>query len=240
TVAAAIQRGDADATVAALRDADDVDWYAGEVTEVDLSAVRAAIVRANQPVLAAAADGDAAAALAGLEQLRVLCAHRSGSAGVQGWVERIEAWLVSDLPDLPLRGSNYPGRPVLITANDRRLHLANGDVGVVVRNDEQRPVVALPAHDGDGVRTLAPGRLPPTETVHAMTVHKSQGSQFAHVVLVLPDEGSPLLTRELVYTGLTRGRHRATVIGSERAVRTAVATRAVRASGLSQALRLGC
>lgn len=239
TVAAAIQRGDADAAVAALRDADDVDWYAGDVAAVDLSAVRGSVVAAAAPVLRAANDGDAAAALAELEQLRVLCAHRSGDAGVQGWVERIEAWLAADLPDHPLVGSNYLGRPVLITANDRRLHLANGDVGVVVRGEEQRPVVALPAPDGDGVRTLAPGRLPPTETVHAMTVHKSQGSQFAHVVLVLPDATSPLLTRELVYTGLTRGRHRATVIGSEHAVRTAVATRAVRASGLSQALRSG-
>ena len=237
-VAGAVQRGDADATVAALRAADDVVWHEGDVDAIDLSPVRREVVAAAAHVLDAAAQGDPAGALAGLDQLRVLCAHRDGSAGVRGWVERIEGWLAADVPEHPLRGRTYVGRPLLITANDRRLRLANGDVGVVVRGDDDRPLVALPAPDGHGVRTLAPGRLPAAETVHAMTVHKSQGSQFAHVVMVLPDERSPLLTRELFYTGLTRGQRRATVVGSEAAVRRAVTTRAVRASGLADALRL--
>ena len=236
-VAAAVQGGDADAAVAALRAADDVVWHEGDVDAVDLAPVRRDGVAAAAPVLAAAAEGDAAGALSGLDHLRVLCAHRDGSAGVRGWVDRIERWLAADVPEHPLRGRNYVGRPLLITANDRRLRLANGDVGVVIRDDD-RPLVALPAPDGHGVRTLAPGRLPAVETVHAMTVHKSQGSQFAHVVMILPDERSPLLTRELFYTGLTRGQRRATVVGSELSVRRAVTTRAVRASGLADAVRL--
>ena len=237
-VAAAVQRGDADGAVAALRGAADVDWHEGDVDAVDLSPVRRDIVAAAAPVLAAADAGDAAGALAGLEHLRVLCAHRRGPAGVHGWVEQIEQWLAADVPQLPLRGRNYVGRPLLITANDRRLRLANGDVGVVVRGPDDRPLVALPAADGHGVRTLAPGRLPSVETVHAMTVHKSQGSQFAHVVVVLPDAASPLLTRELLYTALTRGQRRATVVGGEPAIRRAVTTRALRASGLADAVRL--
>lgn len=236
-VAAAIQRGDEDATVAALHAADDVDWIDAEPAEQDLRRLRHRIVEVAGDAMIAARGGDAPGALRGLEDLRVLCAHRRGPAGVTHWIQQIEQWLLADVPEADLRGRWYPGRPVLITENDPRLHVVNGDVGIVVRDRDGRTVVALPTADGAEARLLAPTRLPATETVHAMTVHKSQGSQFGHVVVVLPDEGSPLLTRELLYTALTRGRERATLVAREDAVRAAVRSRAARASGLGPALR---
>jgi exodeoxyribonuclease V alpha subunit len=236
-VATAIQRGDDDAAVAALRAADDIDWLDADPSEQDLAGLRRAIVAVAGEAMIAARGGDAPRALRGLEDLRVLCAHRRGPAGVARWTQRIEEWLVSDVPQADLRGRWYGGRPVLITENDPRLHVVNGDVGIVVRLPGGRTAVALPTADHETPRLVAPTRLPATETVHAMTVHKSQGSQFGHVVVVLPDEGSPLLTRELLYTALTRGRERATLVAREGAVRAAVRSRAARASGLGPALR---
>lgn len=236
-VASAIQRGDEDGAVVALRAADDVEWIDAAGTDQDLDVLRHRVVEVAGAAMVAARDGDALAALRGLEDLRVLCAHRQGPTGVTAWVQRIERWLLADVPHADLRGRWYPGRPVLITENDPRLQVVNGDVGIVVRQTDGRRAVALPAGDGTGPRLLAPTRLPATETVHAMTIHKSQGSQFAHVVVVLPDEGSPLLTRELLYTALTRGRERATLVARESAVRAAVRSRAARASGLGAALR---
>jgi exodeoxyribonuclease V alpha subunit len=236
-VAAAIQRGDEDAAVAALRAADDVEWIDTTPGDQDLRTLRGQVVEVAGGAMVAARDGDAPTALRGLEDLRVLCAHRRGPAGVTDWVQRIEQCLLADVPQADLRGRWYPGRPVLITENDPRLHVVNGDVGIVVRLSDGRRAVALSSADGAEPRLVAPTRLPSTETVHAMTVHKSQGSQFAHVVVVLPDEGSPLLTRELLYTALTRGRERATLVARENAVRAAVRSRAARASGLGPALR---
>lgn len=239
-VAAAIQAGDQDAAIEGLRQASDITWIdraPDRVDEQQLAPLRTAIVEVAGDAMRSAEAGDAIAALAALDQLRVLCAHRRGPAGVADWVVRIEQWLQDALPDHPVRGRWYVGRPVLVTRNDPRRGLANGDTGIVVRGDDDRPVVALEGTDPSTPRRLAPTRLPDVETVHAMTVHKSQGSQFAHVVLVLPDAGSPLLTREMLYTALTRGRRQATVLGTEAALRTAVQTRATRASGLRDALR---
>lgn len=236
-IATAIQRGDEDATIDGLRAAADVTWIDADVEHAELGEVRTAVVEVAGGAVHAAQGGDAVAALRALDELRILCAHRRGPAGVSDWVAHVERWLGEQLPGGGLRGHWYLGRPVLVTRNDPRRGLANGDVGIVVRGDDDRPVVALPGTDDAAPRLLAPARLPEVETVHAMTVHKSQGSQFSHVVLVLPDERSPLLTRELLYTALTRGRRRATIVGTEAAVRTAVRTRATRASGLHHALR---
>lgn len=236
-IAGAIQRGDDDAVIAGLRSASDVTWIEDPTVADHEGPLRDLLVSSAAAALRAARAGDPASALASLDEVRVLCAHRRGSAGVAGWVRRLEGWLVQDVPEADLRGHWYVGRPVLITENDHRLGVSNGDVGIVVQDAAGTRSVALPAGDGGPPRLLAATRLPATETVHAMTVHKSQGSQFTHVVVVLPDERSPLLTRELLYTGLTRGRRQATLIGSEASVRAAVRNRAIRASGLGPALR---
>ncbi|HKV19070.1 MAG TPA: ATP-binding domain-containing protein, partial [Mycobacterium sp.] len=127
----------------------------------------------------------------------------------------------------------YAGRPVLVTANDYGLGLYNGDTGVtVVRDGVLRAVIA-----GAEQQEFATSRLSDVDTVHAMTIHKSQGSQADEVTVLLPQEDSRLLMRELFYTAVTRAKTKVRIVGAESAVRAAVERRAVRASGLARRLR---
>ena len=205
-----------------------VDWY--PQPEVAIEAVRAIVEPVAAAVADAAAAGDAAAALAGLGAARVLCAHRMGPMGVERWNERIEGWLAAT--GRPTSGW-YPGRPVIITANDYRLGLFNGDLGVVVLVDG-RPMVAFPT-TADPM-FVAPARLEAAATVHAMTIHKSQGSEFDRAVVMLPPVGSRLASRELLYTAVTRARVGVTVVGSAESLDEVVGRRTVRASGLGDRL----
>ncbi|MFA9432012.1 exodeoxyribonuclease V subunit alpha [Egicoccus sp. AB-alg2] len=236
-LATAIHAGDADAVVTVLRSGPaDLEWVEapGDARDVaELAVVRNRVVAAGRAVVGAARDGDAGAALAAMDTLRVLCAHRRGLVGVTGWVRLVERWLTGAVDGFDPTGRFYVGRPVLVTRNEPRLHLFNGDVGVVVRAGDG---VAVAFHGVDGLRTFAPGRLEDIESVHAMTIHKSQGSQFEHVVIVLPDKTSQVLTRELLYTAVTRAEDGVTLVGTEAAVRCAVARRVSRASGLRSTL----
>src|SRR5690606_17555055 len=130
--------------------------------------------------------------------------------------------------------SAYLGRPLLVTANDYSLGVHNGDTGVVVQTPTGRRVVV---DSGSGPRDFAPSRLGDVETMHAMTIHKSQGSQADEVTVLLPPEESRLLTRELFYTAVPRARQKVRVVGSEAEVRAAVSRRAQRATGLADRLR---
>jgi exodeoxyribonuclease V alpha subunit len=176
------------------------------------------------------------AALAALESHRVLVAHRRGPAGVAHWAPLIEEWVdrawaaQATGGEITQREVWYPGRPLLVTRNDRDTGLFNGDTGVVVAV----PGAGVIAAFGDPARPLLvrPHRLPTVETVHAMTVHRAQGSQFTRVSLVLPPPTSPLLTRELLYTAVTRAREAVCVVGTADAVRAAVQRPVRRASGL--------
>jgi exodeoxyribonuclease V alpha subunit len=125
----------------------------------------------------------------------------------------------------------------MVTRNDHTLRLYNGDVGIVLPEpgDPTRLSVAFPGGDG-GVRHVSPARVPEHETVYAMTVHKSQGSEFDRVLLLLPPEPSRVVTRELLYTAVTRARARVAVWGTEAVVRAGVAARVERSSGLRDAL----
>jgi exodeoxyribonuclease V alpha subunit len=245
-LAAAIRTGDADQALHELATADDLTWVpaaderaADDGARSSLAPVRDRLVAAGLAVHAAADAGEHAAALAALDEVRVLCAHRRGQQGVAGWVDRIEGWLAAT-GEVDPTAVWYVGRPVLVTANDRRQQLFNGDLGVVARGrDGTGLTVAFPAPDGDGTRPLAPARLGEVETVHAMTVHKSQGSQVDHAVVVLPDPASRICTRELLYTAVTRARTGATVVASEAALRATIAARIARTSGLADALRPG-
>lgn len=131
------------------------------------------------------------------------------------------------------RGPWYPGRPLLVTTNDYDLGLFNGDTGVVVRTASGRRAVF--ARDNSSV-AFEPARLGGVGTVHAMTVHRSQGSQFRRITVVLPSADSPLMTRELLYTAVTRAKESVRIIGTEEAVRAAIGRPAGRASGLQQRL----
>ena len=179
-------------------------------------------------VAVAAAAGDAGAALEALDTHRLLCAHRHGPYGVTRWTSEIERWLPADrLSD------QAPGRPLLITANDYDNGLYNGDTGVVIQTPDG-PRAAF-ARGGDTV-LIPPSRLSEAQSLYAMTVHRSQGSQFGRVSLVLPPAASPLLTRELLYTAVTRARTALRIVGSEDAVRAAVTRPIARASGLRESL----
>jgi exodeoxyribonuclease V alpha subunit len=155
----------------------------------------------------ACTDAQALALLHAWGQLGVLCATREGPQGVLRLTQRIERCL--QLPAADALGW-YPGRPVMVTRNDYALGLMNGDIGLCLPHPDGGLRVAFAEANG-GVRWLAPARLGAVETVWAMTVHKSQGSEFQHVLLALPGEASPVLTRELVYTGLTRARQSLTL-----------------------------
>jgi exodeoxyribonuclease V alpha subunit len=206
-----------------------------EFVEVDadragsaLGGVRTDVVSAARTLVEAARDGDAATALAQLDRHRLLCAHRRGPYGVTRWTAETERWIGA--ASLTSEEEWYAGRPLLVTANDYELQLFNGDTGVVVEHPEQGIVAAF--HRADEPLLLSPHRLSAVQTVRAMTVHRAQGSQFERVTLLLPAADSPLLTRELFYTAITRARDHVRVVGTAEAVRRAVLRPIVRASGL--------
>jgi exodeoxyribonuclease V alpha subunit len=171
--------------------------------------------------------------LARLGRYRVLCAHRQGPRGVEQQNRNVQEWLARAGLIEPL-AAFYENRPIIITQNDYTLGLFNGDVGVVVRDEHERLRVCF--EGPEGLRFLAPGRLPPHETVFATTVHKSQGSEFDAVSVVLPDTPSALVGRELLYTAVTRARQRVDLFAPAEVIRSAVARTVQRPSGLRDAL----
>lgn len=233
-LADAVQRGDAGAAVDALSgEHDDVAWLRVDVATAGRAAlhpVREAVVEAGTRVSEAAASGRGREALAALGGFRLLCAHRRGPYGVATWTARVERWL-----GLAGTAGWYPGRPLLVTENDYGLGLYNGDSGVVVAHGDAGAVRAVFERRGE-LLELTPQRLTSVDTVYAMTVHKAQGSQFDEVAVLLPDPSSPILTRELLYTAITRARRRLILVGTEEAVRGAVERPITRASGLRESL----
>ncbi len=183
------------------------------------------------------AEAEPLAALAAFERFRVLCALRQGRYGVAGLNSLIERVLAGRGLLVP-RGDWYRGRPVLITVNDHAQGLFNGDTGIALPDPEQPDRLAVWFADGrGGVRPVAPLRLPCHETAFAVTVHKSQGSEFEGVLLVLPGADSPVLTRELLYTGVTRARQRVELWGDRELLARALTRRVERRSGLGSLLR---
>ena len=178
----------------------------------------------------AARSGDVAGSVELLHRQRVLCAHRRGRAGVSHWNRVIETHLATG--GAPTRGM-YFGRPLMVTLNDPTRGLFNGDLGVVVHTADGARVAFGP---GDPPRLVAPSHLDAIETVHAMTIHKSQGSEFDHVVVVLPSADSRLATRELLYTAVTRARSSVTLVGDRATVAAAIGRSNPRTSALRQRL----
>ncbi|MHC9540939.1 MAG: exodeoxyribonuclease V subunit alpha [Vulcanimicrobiota bacterium] len=173
-----------------------------------------------------------------LESFKVLSPLRKGPFGVvslNGIIEEI-LWEEQLIP----KGARYyPGKPLIVMKNDYALHLYNGDAGVIGRDEKKDLRAYFPRGDDGpaigGYRGILPGRLPEHETVYAMTVHKSQGSEFDEVLLILPPEGSPVLTRELLYTAITRARKRVEIWGGEEVLRKCVTESIERVSGMEGA-----
>jgi exodeoxyribonuclease V alpha subunit len=222
-LADAIRRSDGDAAMDALAG---VTWIADPADA--LEPLRQRAVTAARAVTSAAQAGDAAGAIRALGAFRLLCAHRRGPYGVSGWTALIEAWLGQEATGW------YVGRPLLVTENDYGLNLYNGDTGVVIASGEDQLSAAF--ERGGRIVEFSPTRLAAVDTVYAMTVHKSQGSQFETAAVVLPEPSSQILTRELLYTAVTRASEELILVGSEEAIRAAVARPIARASGLRSRL----
>jgi exodeoxyribonuclease V alpha subunit len=229
-LASGIRVGDADRVIKMLRTGDEhIEWInTDDWTERLRNVLLPHALRLRQ----AAVLGDAAAAVATLDEHRLLCAHRRGPYGIAHWNRQVERWLTEATGE-PIWSSWYAGRPVLIAANDYGLGLYNGDTGVTIldgagQQGALRAVIASAA----GPLDFPTSRLGDVETMHAMTIHKSQGSQADEVTVLMPPEDSRLLTRELFYTAVTRAKAKVRVVGSEGEVRAALDRRAIRATGL--------
>jgi exodeoxyribonuclease V alpha subunit len=228
-LADAVRTGDRDRALAILGSgADDLRWVRPDDQE-EVASVTAELVVAGEELVVAASAGAGPEALAAAGRVKVLAATRRGPNGMADWTERIERGVAGLVPGFRPDRRWHVGRPVLVTANDPANRVFNGDTGVVVEGDDGIEVVLA---SGEGFRRLAPSRLDRVETWWAMTIHKSQGSEFPHAVVSLPDHRSPILTRELLYTGVTRARDRLTIVATAEAVERAIATPLARASGL--------
>lgn len=230
----AVRNGEAEAAIRILRTA------RAEVGQMDLPSRQALPGQLNAMVLPRLKDQlqatTPAEALERLTRFRILCALRKGPYGAEQANLRIEEILVKE--GLIPRGEPwYAGRPVLITANDYAARLFNGDLGVIYPDPSAGglPMAWFAGADG-ALRSFAPERLPRHETAFALTVHKSQGSEFDAVLLMLSDRMAPVLTRELVYTGLTRAKSRAEIWCHSDILSEAIRARVRRMSGLHDLL----
>jgi exodeoxyribonuclease V alpha subunit len=165
---------------------------------------------------------------------RILCPVRKGPYGVES-INRLVERILAEEGLIRINEHWYDRRPVMINRNDYQLGLYNGDIGLVWMNEQGGTSVIFPSSEVS-LKKILPWRLPEHDTVFAMTVHKSQGSEFDNVLVILPDNDSPVLTRELIYTAITRGRKKVEVLGNEDLLETAVSRKIVRSSGLRESL----
>lgn len=238
-LASAVNAGNSAAAAEVLgRGLPDVTGYPLNETE-DFQPLLDACVSGYTPYLQGVAKGDPPDhILAAFGRFQVLCALREGPFGVKGLNERIEQLLNrKGLIRRPaaLAGKWYAGRPVMISRNDSALGLFNGDIGIALQDAEGELRVWFQLPGGE-VKSVQPSRLPAHETAYAMTVHKSQGSEFEHTLFVLPNHFLPVLTRELVYTAITRAKAKLSLYASEKVFSIATRTRTQRRSGLAQRL----
>jgi exodeoxyribonuclease V alpha subunit len=174
-------------------------------------------------------------ALAALARFRVLCALREGPFGLAGLNQMTEE-ILEEARLIKTLDPWYAHRPIMVTRNDYNLKLFNGDIGVVLPDAASgEPRAFFPGPENE-VRKFLPLRLPEHQTAYALTVHKSQGSEFDRILLVLPDRESPVLSRELLYTGITRARKSVELWFEEEVFRAALSRRLSRTSGLCDAL----
>jgi exodeoxyribonuclease V alpha subunit len=235
----AVRQGDAENAVHILRDQHYTDLVSAELRERP-----ALVAKFSQAVLtgfsAFAGEKEPAAALTQLKTFRVLSALRRGPFGVEGLNQNIQR-ILQGAELIPKNAtSSYAGKPILITQNDYQLQLYNGDVGILLPDAEAKEnpkqLWAWFIGKENTLRRFALARLPQHEAAYAMTVHKSQGSEFDRVLFILPDRDAPVLTRELIYTGLTRARSQVELWWNETVFAKAVTRRGERNSGLRDLL----
>ncbi len=233
-LAQAINLGHTDAAIKILasKKHNDLQWHSdatNQLPTIEKLAAEAysAYIQASSP----------SKALVLFNQFRILCAQREGPSGIKAINMQIESALRKTGLIPANKTHSYAGQPVMITRNDYNLKLYNGDIGITQLDplsDNQLRVFFAQA-DGT-IRKILPSRLPSHETVYAMTIHKSQGSEFDNVLIVLPETDTPLLTRELIYTAITRAKKTATLYSSESLLKTIIKRKIERTSGLESAL----
>jgi exodeoxyribonuclease V alpha subunit len=243
-LAAEVNAGRAAEVCACLASAEDpsIDWLPDSIAE-QTTRIREAILDGYRPyVEALARDHDDPAAkcreiFAAFDRFRVLCALRDTARGVDAVNKMVEQSLqaLAGIPLAPVRSVWYAGRPVMVLKNDYVLRLFNGDIGICLPDAAGELLVWFP--EQGSFRPIAPIRLPEHDTAFAITVHKSQGSEFESVLLLLPEKPHRVLTRELLYTGLTRASKKVGVVGSGEVLTAACANPTQRHSGLIARLR---
>lgn len=217
----------------------DIHWTEIAESEKSFKELRQIIIEKYRDYLNAANSGSVSAdqIFDLFERFRILCALRVGNWGT----ERINAYIEKILADAGLinpRSLYYEGRPIMVLHNDYNLRLFNGDVGIVLKDKNNDDQLRVFFRDEQGcMRKILPARLPGHETVWAMTVHKSQGSEFEEVILILSERDMSVITRELVYTGITRASGYVNILTSKEILSKAISRRIYRQSGLTDALQ---
>jgi len=231
----AVNIGDCHQTIGLLRDKSfsDIRWIALPKRKALRAALERKVIEGFESYLKA---GDIYEVFELFDRFRILCALKKGSYGVEGINLEAEE-ILSNRGLIEADRTWYRGRPLLITRNDYNLGLFNGDIGIIWPDDNGDNYLNAFFRSADGTfKRFHPVRLPEHETVYAMTVHKSQGSEFNTVLFVLPDKDYPVLTRELLYTGITRAKHEVEIWAKEDVFRFAISRRTRRMSGLRDAL----
>jgi exodeoxyribonuclease V alpha subunit len=235
-LAHAVNQGNSQQALAVLEDPayPEINWLEAQASELEQ------VLSEQLPLLAQATPITIEQFAQQQGQFQLLCAHREGSAGVAGLNQQVENLLRAR--NRVYGGYYYPGKPILITQNNHQLNLYNGDLGLVASastaaSSNNKLSVYFSTADGQLSEFSLP-RLPAHETAWALTVHKSQGSEFDRVLLVLPDVMSPVLSRELIYTAITRAKNKFTIIANRQVLANAIAARTQRHSGLADKLKL--
>jgi len=232
-LAKAVRLGRGEQALALLKSPlyDDIHWSPLVTADRLLATLAKDVIQGFTPYLQAQQPAEI---LAAFEQFRILCALRQGPTGVIAMNRMIEHILTTQGK---IKGHYrwYHGRPIMITRNDYALKLYNGDIGIILWNENNELLAYFPSPDGQ-IRHFLPNRLPAHETVYAMTIHKSQGSEFKNILLLLPEHDSPVLTRELIYTGMTRAKQTLHIWGNEKVFKTALTQRIQRLSGLGRTI----
>ena len=239
SLAESIRNGDASKALSILETpSNQIEWVrldldSPQFSEDSLTTLREDVIRQQGSMMRAASTGEVGEALRLLDSHRLLLAHRHGISGVSHWTSVVRGWLAHS-PQIPPLGSHwFAGMPVLITRNDDLMGIFNGDSGVIVSSSAG---LRLALNDGSAIRMIAPDMIQAWEPLYASTIHKSQGSQYDTVSLILPPRTTALLTRELFYTAVTRAKSFLRIVGSPQSIRHAIESPALRASGLGAKL----
>lgn len=233
-----VNKGDPTGAFAALKKGTGVAWRTINTGEDLQDNLKELVIKGFSGFLQTCTPDEA---IAGLNEFKILSPVKKGPLGVFALNRIVERILSAEgliRTDTLSPNSWYPGRPVLITRNDYNLKLFNGDIGIIMFADKSKSkqMYAFFPDTSGGVRRFLPWQLPEHETVFAMTVHKSQGSEFENIIMILPEKDNRVLTRELIYTGITRTRKSLTIWGTEAVLKAAILRKIERTSGLREAL----